>query len=73
MAYFSVDVEVVQGDELLGQLMLVRCCILTEERQRRIAVAALAAVRVLQVAKNLVVGAVLLDDIDDVLDRGSST
>ena len=55
-------IEVVQNTELASQLMLVGCDGFPVHAQRRIAIARF------QVAKNLVIGTVLFDDIDDVLD-----
>ena len=57
-------VQVVVEAELLLQRMLVGCDSLAELRQRRVAVTSGV------VAVDLVVGAVLLDDHEDVLDRG---
>ena len=59
----AVAVEVVEQHELLGQLVMVGRHLAAEHDQRRIAVAAR------QVAEDLIVGAILLDDVDDVLDR----
>ena len=56
-------VGVVVEAELLGQRVLVRRHVLAELRQRRVAVA------LGHVAVDLVVGAVLLDEQEDVLDR----
>ncbi len=56
-------VEIVEQHELLGEKVLVGGDILTEHHQRWVAVAAR------HVAEDLVVGAVLLDDVDDVLDE----
>ena len=58
-----VAVQVVQQHELLGQLVMVGRHVAAEHHQRRVAVAPG------QVAEDLVVGAVLLDDVEDVLDR----
>ena len=56
-------IEVVEQHELLGQPVLVRRHVFAEHHQRRIAVA------LLHVAQHLIVGAVLLDDEDHVLDQ----
>ena len=54
--------EIVERDEIARQRMLVRRHRLAEHGQRRIGIAAP------QIAQHLIVGAVFLDDIDDVLD-----
>ena len=59
-------VGVVEQDELAGELVLVGGDPLAEDAQARVAVARR------DVAQHLVVGAVLLDHVDDVLDRGSA-
>ena len=59
---FARVVEVVERDELVGQRVKIRRGLLREFGQRRVAVA------LAQVAKHLIVGAVFLDDVDDVLD-----
>ena len=56
-------IEVVQNAELASQLMLVGRNGFPIHAQRGIAIAGF------QVAKNLVIGTILFDDIDDVLDR----
>ena len=63
MAHLGVDVEVVEEDELGGEGVGVRGHLLAEEGQVRVAVA------LRQVAEHLVVGPVLADDVEDVLDR----
>src|SRR5205085_10737113 len=62
-ADLAVGVEVVERDELLGQGVVVRRHVAPEERERRVAVAAT------EVAEHLIVGAVLLDYVEDVADR----
>lgn len=62
VAGFSAGAEVIECDEGLRQVMLIRRNRLSEQSHRRIAVAAA------EVAENLVVGSVLLEDIDHVLD-----
>ena len=62
-ADFGVHVEIVQQDELAGELVQVGRDALGEEAQLRVAVA------LRQVAEDLVVGAVFLDDVDAVFDR----
>ena len=57
--HLAVAVEVVQQHELAGQLVVVGRDLLGEEAQVRVAIA------LLHVAEDLVVGAVLLDDVDD--------
>ena len=57
------DVGVVEERELPGELAVVGHHPLAEAAQLRVAVADR------QVAEDLVVGAVLFDDVDDVLDR----
>ncbi len=59
----SVAVEVVEQHELLGQLVVVGRHVAPEHHQRRVAVASG------HVAEDLVVGAILLDDVEHVLDR----
>ena len=58
-----VDVEVVEQHEFARQLVMIGRDVLAEQHQRGIAVA------FLHVAEHLIVGAILLDDVDDVLDR----
>src|ERR1019366_3729678 len=55
-------IEVVQDSELASQLMLVGRNGFPIHAQRRIAIARL------EVTKNLIIGTILFDDIDDVLD-----
>ena len=62
-ADLAVDVEVVEQHELPGQGVMVGRHLLGKEAQVRLAVA------LRHVAEDLVVGAVLLDDVDAVLDR----
>ena len=62
-ADLALDVEVVQQHELAGQGVVVGRDRLGKQAEVRIAVA------FLHVAEDLVVGAVFLDDVDDVLDR----
>ena len=52
--------------------MLVGRDVLAVHHQFRIAVARRAAVRVLEIAQHLIVGAVLLDDVEHVLDRAGA-
>jgi hypothetical protein len=59
---FAVTVEVVEEDVLLDEGMLVGSDLLAEEDEFGVAVG------VRDVAEDLVVGAVLFDDVDDVLD-----
>ena len=63
VADLGVDVEVVEEDERLRQRVRVRRDLLAEERQARIAVAAW------HITEDLIVGTVLADDVEDVLDR----
>src|SRR5207244_3097052 len=62
-ADFALDVKVVQQDELPRQLVVVGGDIFAEQTKTRVAIA------LRQVAKNLVVGAVFLDDVNAVFDR----
>ena len=62
-ADLALDVEVVEEDELPRQGMVVRRDALGKEAERRV------AVPLRHVAEDLVVGAVLLDHVDHVLDR----
>ena len=62
-ADLGVDVEVVEHAELARQRMGVGRHAIAKQTQRRIAVAAL------EVAENLIVRAVLADDVEHVLDR----
>ena len=62
-ADLAVDVEVVEQHELAGQGVMVGRDRLGEQAEVRVAVA------FGHVAEDLVVGAVLLDDVDDILDR----
>src|SRR5580700_11899156 len=60
---FSAVVEIVEHAELQRELVLVGRNVGAVEREEGVAVAHL------QVTEHLIVGAVFLDDIDDVLDR----
>ena len=62
-ADFGIDVEVVEQHELPRERVCVGRDVFAEDRERRIAVAQL------DVAEDLVVRAVLADDVEDVLDR----
>ena len=59
----GIAVQIVEKEKLLGQAVLVGCHRTSENGESRIAVA------LWQVPKNLIVGAVLLDDVNDMLDR----
>ena len=62
VADLGIDVEVVEQDELPRDGMRVRRGLLAEQAQVRVAVPAF------EVAEDLIVGAVLADDVEDVLD-----
>ena len=64
LRHLRVDVEVVEQREPAGERALVRRRAVLEQVERRVAVA------LAQVAEDLVVGAVLLDHVDDVVDGG---
>ena len=64
---FAGVVKIVEHAELQGQLMQVGRDVFAEHGQAGVAVADALAV-LLQVAEDLIVGAVFLDDVDDVLD-----
>src|SRR5207244_12826353 len=66
---FAAAVDVVEQDVLARELVVVGRDLLAEERQVRIPIAARLAGGVLEIAEDLVVGAVLLDDAEDVLER----
>ena len=59
----AVAIQVVEQHELFGQLVMVGRDLAAEHHQRRIAVAAR------HVAEDLIVGAILLDDVQHILDR----
>ncbi len=61
--HLAAVVEVVEDAELPGQFMFVRRNLLAIHHQRRIAIA------LRNVAKDLIVSAVFLDDVDDVMNR----
>src|SRR5665213_810834 len=61
-ADLPIAIKVVENDILLRQRVLVRGDLLAKENQLGIAIG------VRNVAKLLIVGSVLLDDVDDVLD-----
>jgi ribosomal protein S16 len=63
VADVGIDVEVVEEHETLCQPVGVGGHVAPEQRQRRIAVA------LREIAEHLVVGAVLSDDVEHVLDR----
>ncbi len=58
----AVAIKVVQKNELLGQRVQVGGRLASEDAKLRVAVA------LADVAENLIVGAVFLDDVDDVLE-----
>src|SRR4051794_28036712 len=60
----AAAIEVVKKDELPGQGVVVGGNLLAKQQQVRIAVA------LLDVAKDLIVGAILLDDVHHVLEDG---
>ena len=62
-AYLAVNIEIVQEHELPGQRVVIRGNALGKNAQPRLAVA------LRNIAENLVVGAVFLDDVDAVFDR----
>ena len=62
VADLGVDVEVVEDAELACERVRIRRDVVAEQAQRRVAVAPP------HVAKHLIVGAVLADDVEDVLD-----
>ena len=62
---FAFDVGVVEQHELFRELVVVRCNRFGEQAQAAFAVA------LWEVAEDLIVGAIFLDDVDDVLDRRS--
>src|SRR5688572_29506734 len=57
-----VAIEVIEQHILFGDLVLVRGHLSSKDTQTRV------AVPLWQIAEHLIIGAVLLDDIDDVLD-----
>ena len=63
VADFGVDVEIVEHAELARERVRVGGDLLTENRERWIAISAL------DVAENLIVGSVLANHVEDVLDR----
>src|SRR5207237_5006299 len=62
-ADFGGDEAAVEEAEAFGQRPVIRVRFLREEEQRRVAIAAL------QVAEHLVIGAILFDDVNYMLDR----
>ena len=66
--HFAVAIEVVQQDVIAGKLVLVGSNLFAIHRDARIAVANPLAGCVSHVAHHLVVGSVLLDDVEDVFD-----
>ena len=67
-AHLAVAIEVVQQHVVAGQLVVVGRDVLAVHDECRIAVARRAALGILEIAEHLVVGAVLLDDVEHVLD-----
>ena len=68
-AHFAVAVEIVEQDKIARELVMVGRDFFTVEREVRVAVAEGPSLRISQIAEHLVVGAVLLDDVEDVPDR----
>ena len=66
-ADFAFDIEVIEQDEVAGEFVMIRRDAFGEETEFGIAVA------LRQVAEDLVVGAVFLDDIEAVFDRAGGT
>ena len=62
-ADFALDVEIIEQDELAGQFMVVRRDALGKKTERRIAIA------LRKIPENLIVGPVLFDDVEAILDR----
>ena len=59
-----VDIKVIEEHKLAGQLVMIGRDVFPEQEKRGIAVA------FFHIAQYLIVGAVLLHDINDMLDRG---
>ena len=59
----SVAIQIIEQHELLSQRVMIRRDLGAEHGERRVAVTAL------QIAQHLIVGAVLFDDVDDVLEQ----
>ncbi len=59
----GVDVKIVEEDKLARQLVMIRSGVFVEQIQGRIAIA------LADLSQHLIVGAVFLDDVNDVLDR----
>ena len=68
-ADFTVGVEIIEEDVVAGELVVVRRDLFAEDRETRVAVADGFAGGIPQVAEDLVVGAVFLDDVEDVFNR----
>ena len=68
-ADLAVAVEVVEQDEIAGELVVVGRDLFAIHANARVAVASGFAGGVFEVAEDLVVGAVLLDDVENVFDR----
>ena len=66
-AHLALDIKIVEQHEFARELVVVGRDFFTEQTQARIAVA------LRQIAQDLVVGAVLLDDVDAILDRAGFT
>ena len=64
--HFPIAVKVVEQHPLIGDGVMIRRDVLSEDRKPRIAVA------LLHIAEHLIVGAILLDDVDHVLDGRAS-
>jgi hypothetical protein len=60
---FAFDVKVIEEDEFAGELVVIGCYPFWKEAEGWIAIAPA------EVAKDLIVGSILLDDIDAVFDR----
>ena len=58
----AVAIQIVQCDELLGQGMLIRCDVPSEDRQTGIAIG------FWKIAEYLIVSAIFFNNVDDVLD-----
>ena len=61
-ADIGVDIEVIEEDELIGKFVMIGRDLLAEDGKRGIAIA------FADVAQDLIVGPVFLDDVDDVFD-----
>src|SRR6266446_3380345 len=68
-AHFAITIKIIEQDIVAGQLMLVGRHIFAVHDEIGISVSRRFALGILEIAKDLVVRAILFNDIEDIFDR----